>query len=31
LPVFGEYDPPAGHGEVRFASVRVPRANVVAG
>ncbi|HEX2253249.1 MAG TPA: acyl-CoA dehydrogenase family protein [Thermoanaerobaculia bacterium] len=31
LPVFGEYDEPAGHGEVVFEDVRVPRANLVAG
>jgi len=29
VPAFGEYDPPHGHGEVRFAGVRVPRANVI--
>ncbi len=29
LPCFGEYDPPAGHGEVEFDQVRVPRANLV--
>ena len=31
LPVFGHYDPPHGHGEVRFHGVRVPRANVIGG
>jgi alkylation response protein AidB-like acyl-CoA dehydrogenase len=31
LPVFGEYDEPAGHGEVRFEGVRLPRANLVGG
>ena len=25
LPCFGEYDPPAGHGELQFDQVRVPR------
>jgi alkylation response protein AidB-like acyl-CoA dehydrogenase len=29
LPCFGEYDPPAGHGEVVFDRVRVPLANLV--
>lgn len=29
LPCFGEYDPPAGHGELEFDAVRVPRANLV--
>ncbi len=31
LPVYGDYDPPHGHGEVRFESVRVPKENVIAG
>jgi alkylation response protein AidB-like acyl-CoA dehydrogenase len=31
LPVFGEYDPPYGHGEVWFEDARVPRANFIAG
>ncbi|MBF5042907.1 acyl-CoA dehydrogenase [Aggregicoccus sp. 17bor-14] len=31
LAVYGEYDPPYGHGEVEFDDVRVPRENVIAG
>jgi acyl-CoA dehydrogenase len=31
LSVFGEYDPPFGHGEVEFDHVRVPKANLIAG
>lgn len=29
LPCLGEFDPPAGHGEVEFDRVRVPRANLI--
>jgi alkylation response protein AidB-like acyl-CoA dehydrogenase len=29
LPCFGDYDPPAGHGEVEFDRVRLPRANLI--
>jgi alkylation response protein AidB-like acyl-CoA dehydrogenase len=29
LPVFGDYDAPYGHGEMRLEGVRVPRANVL--
>ncbi len=29
LPCLGEFDPPAGHGEVDFDRVRVPRANLI--
>lgn len=29
LPCFGDYDPPAGHGEVEFEDVRVPRSSLV--
>jgi alkylation response protein AidB-like acyl-CoA dehydrogenase len=29
LPVFGDYDAPAGHGEVTFRGVRVPRDHVI--
>lgn len=29
LPCFGEYDPPAGHGELEFDRVRVPRSALV--
>lgn len=31
LPTMGEYDPPAGHGEVNFDNVRVPRENLIMG
>lgn len=31
LPIFGEFDEPHGHGEVRFDAVRVPKENVIAG
>jgi hypothetical protein len=31
VPVFGSYDEPFGHGEVRFSNVRVPRDNIIAG
>jgi alkylation response protein AidB-like acyl-CoA dehydrogenase len=29
LPCFGEYDPPAGHGELEFDRVRVPRSALI--
>jgi alkylation response protein AidB-like acyl-CoA dehydrogenase len=31
LPLFGDYDEPSGHGEVRFEGVRVPHTNVIGG
>src|ERR1700755_151472 len=31
LPVFGEYDPPYGHGEVWFEDVRLPKSAILLG
>jgi acyl-CoA dehydrogenase len=31
VPVFGSYDSPSGHGEVRFTNVRLPLDNIIAG
>ncbi len=31
VPVFGAYEPPFGHGEVRFTNVRVPLDHIIAG
>ena len=31
LPVFGNYDPPYGHGEVSFTDVKLPKSAVIAG
>lgn len=31
LPVFGDYDEPHGHGEVRFENVRLPVSSIIAG
>jgi acyl-CoA dehydrogenase len=31
VPVFGSYDSPFGHGEVRFTNVRLPVENIIAG